>query len=76
MGKAKVTLAIDESLVDEIDQYAGEAKSNRSRVVEIVLSEWRKKRLEHEMAEGYKAMSDENLVAAEDGIAAGAEVIK
>jgi metal-responsive CopG/Arc/MetJ family transcriptional regulator len=76
MSKAKVALAIDESLIGEIDRYARETKSNRSRVVEFALNEWKRNRLEREMAEGYKAMSDENLTTAEDGIVACAEVIK
>lgn len=75
MGKAKVTLTIDETLVRELDESAAGSGGNRSRAVEEVLRAWRRQRLERELIEGYLAMADEDRETAESALAAGKEVL-
>ncbi len=45
-------------------------------MIERAIRTWQKSLLKHELIEGYRAMSDENLKLAEDNLPAGYEALK
>jgi metal-responsive CopG/Arc/MetJ family transcriptional regulator len=58
---AKLTVSIPKELIVLADDVAKAQKISRSKVVAHCLEELAKKRMESEMAEGYKAQADEHL---------------
>lgn len=74
--KVKVTLSLDEDLVATLDALSREAKKPRSRVVQEALRQWRKKELHGKLAEGYRAMADEDRRTAERNLPAFRGVIR
>jgi len=76
MSREKITVTIDEELVQELDRMAKILKGSRSRLVEAAIRTWKKARLEQELKDGYRAMAEEDLKVAEDNLAAGYEVLK
>jgi hypothetical protein len=44
-------------------------------VIETAIQEWRKKELERQLIEGYRAMAKEDAETAEANLAAGVEVL-
>ena len=71
--KTRVTVSLDRALVDEIDRTARASGRPRSRVIEEARRAWRRRRLEAEMREGYRALAEETRVAAEQWLPAGSE---
>ena len=76
MSKAKVTLTIDRTLIRNLDIVAKASKESRSHLVELAIRKWELSRLEQELQDGYRSMSEENLKIAEERIAAGYETLK
>jgi metal-responsive CopG/Arc/MetJ family transcriptional regulator len=74
-NKMKVTVTIDEAIVREIDRASKESGESRSRVIEKAIQEWRRKELERQLIEGYRAMAKEDAETAEANLAAGVEVL-
>lgn len=74
-SKQKVTVTIDESIVREIDRLSKERNETRSHLIEKALKAWRRKQLEQELIEGYRAMAKEDEKTAEQNLAAGKEAI-
>ncbi len=74
--KLKVTLSLDEDLVETLERISRQTKKPRSRVVQEALRAWRRKELEEKLAQGYREMADENLETAEQGLSAFKETLK
>ena len=66
--KLKVTLSLDEDLVEELERTSRETKKSRSRLVQEALELWRRKELQIKLAQGYQEMAEENLETAEQGL--------
>lgn len=76
MSKAKITVTIDEEVLEDLDRTAKSQRESRSSVLEKALRAWKKSLLQRELIEGYRAMSDENLKVAEQNLPAGYEALK
>lgn len=76
MSKAKITVTIDEGLVEVLDREAKILNESRSNLVETAIRTWEKLRLERKLIEGYREMAEENRKVAEDSLGAGYEVLK
>ena len=74
--KMKVTLSLDEDLVQTLDEISRQSKKPRSRVVQEALRLWRRKELQNKLAEGYRAMAEEDRETAERGLTAFREILK
>ena len=74
--KVKLTLSLDEDLVAAIDKVSRQSNKPRSRVVQEALRLWRKKELQDKLAEGYRAMADEDRETAERHLPAFRGVLK
>lgn len=57
----KLTISIPDNLVAVLDDLTASWKTTRSGVFARLLQDAEKKRLEEEMAEGYKAMSETDI---------------
>ena len=68
--KLKVTLSLDEDIVEELERTSRETKKSRSRLVQEALELWRRKELQTKLAQGYQEMAEENLETAEQGLSA------
>lgn len=75
MGKAKITVTLDEFLVEALDQFSITQKKSRSRLVEETVNAWRRSQTEQKLIKGYRAMAKEDAKTAEDLLPAGIEVI-
>jgi metal-responsive CopG/Arc/MetJ family transcriptional regulator len=76
MSKERITVTIEKDLVKEIDRTAKIIKKSRSYLVEEAIRTWRRVRLERGLREGYLAMTEEDLVMAEENLSAGYEAQK
>ncbi len=76
MSKERITVTIDEELLQELDRVAAALKQSRSNLVEVAVRTWKRVRLEQELIEGYRGMADEDLMVAENNLAAGHEALK
>lgn len=76
MGKAKITVTIDENLIESIDNFAEKEGKNRSQLMEEAVNFWRDWHIEQELIEGYRAMAKEDLETAESHLSAGIETHK
>lgn len=75
-NKQKVTITIDEVILREIDKFSEEHGESRSRLIEDAIKDWKKKKLERELMDGYRSMSKENSETAEANLGASLEAIK
>lgn len=75
-NKLKVTITLDQAIVEEIDRLSKEQKESRSHIIEEAIKVWKQKRLEKELIDGYLAMAKEDLEIAEANLEAGMEVLK
>jgi len=75
-NKLKVTITLDQAIVEEIDRLSKEQKESRSHIIEEAIKVWKQKRLEKELIDGYLAMTKEDLEIAEANLEAGMEVLK
>lgn len=74
--KVKVTLSLDEDLVEELGKISRKRKKPRSRVVQEALRLWQRKQLQEKLAEGYRSMAGEDRETAERNLAAFREILK
>jgi len=74
--KVKLTLSLDQDLVEVLDRVSRESKKPRSLVVREALRSWRRMELHAKLAEGYRDMADENQETAEKQLAAFWEIVK
>lgn len=64
-SRAKTSVALSPDLLEAVDQEAQGRDETRSAVIEEALRLWQRVRLEQALAEGYRAMSEENRKTAE-----------
>ena len=74
--KVKVTLSLDEDLVEVLEKVSRQRKKPRSRVVQEALRLWQKKELQQKLAEGYRAMVEEDRETAERRLPAFRELLR
>ncbi len=65
MGKTKITVTIDESVIKDLDRLSEQRRESRSRLVEEAVKVWRNGQMEKELIEGYQAMAQEDVATAE-----------
>ena len=65
MGKTKITVTIDESIIKDLDRLSEQRRESRSRLVEEAVKVWRNGQMEKELIEGYQAMAQEDVATAE-----------
>ena len=76
MSKEKITVTIDEELLEDLDRAAESLGVSRSSVLEKAIRTWKKALLQRALIEGYRAMSGEDLKVAEENLHAGYEALK
>ena len=74
--KVKVTLSLDEDLVEVLEKVSRQRKKPRSRVVQEALRLWQRRELQEKLAEGYRAMAEEDRETAERHLTAFREILK
>ena len=74
--KVKVTVSLDQDLVEMLDEMSRQSRKPRSRVVQEALRLWRRKQLHDKLAEGYRAMAEEDRETAERHLPAFREILK
>jgi metal-responsive CopG/Arc/MetJ family transcriptional regulator len=63
--RVKLTLSLNEDVVAALDNASRQSKRSRSRLVEEAIRLWRRKELQESLAQGYRAMADEDRKTAE-----------
>jgi metal-responsive CopG/Arc/MetJ family transcriptional regulator len=71
----KVTISVPHDLVAVADEVAREKNISRSKVIASCLQNLALERLHQEMAEGYRALAEENLMFAEKCLPLANEVL-
>ncbi|MBI2090378.1 MAG: ribbon-helix-helix protein, CopG family [Deltaproteobacteria bacterium] len=74
--KVKLTVSLDQDLVETLDEMSRQSRKPRSRVVQEALRLWRRKQLHDKLAEGYRAMAEEDRETAERQLPAFREILK
>lgn len=74
--KVKLTVSLDQDLVEALDEMSRQTKKPRSRVLQEALRLWRRKQLQDRLAEGYRAMAQEDRETAEKYLVAFKETLK
>jgi len=74
--KVKLTLSLDEDVVETLDSVSKQSKQPRSRVVQEAIQLWQRRRLQQELADGYRSMSKEDQETAEQRLAAFREILE
>ena len=74
MSVTKLTISLPEDLAAYVDSLATESHKARSQIIADLLSERRARALYEVLAEGYKAMAEENSQFAEEAIHMAAEI--
>ena len=74
--KVKVTVSLDQDLVETLDEMSRQSRKPRSRVVQEALRLWRRKQLHDKLAEGYRAMAEEDRETAERHLPVFREILK
>ena len=72
---AKITISLPEDVLEWADCLAREQESNRSAVIAKLLKKDEEERTRELMAEGYKAMGEENLRDAEESLGLISEIM-
>ncbi len=72
---AKITISLPEDVLEWADRLAREQESNRSAVIAKLLKKDEEERTRELMADGYKAMGEENLRDAEESLGIISEVM-
>jgi metal-responsive CopG/Arc/MetJ family transcriptional regulator len=75
-GKVKLTVSLDQDLVETLDEISRQSKKPRSRVLQEALRLWRRKQLHDKLAEGYRAMFEDDRETAERHLPAFTEILK
>jgi metal-responsive CopG/Arc/MetJ family transcriptional regulator len=76
VGKAKVTVSIDEGLLGRLDEIGKQQKSPRSRLVEQAIRLLWSELLEEQLRQGYQAMAMEDRDTAEQLLPTGVEALR
>jgi metal-responsive CopG/Arc/MetJ family transcriptional regulator len=71
----KVTISLPDDLVAVADEVASEKNVSRSKVISFCLRDLAAQRLRQSMAEGYRALAQENLRFAEQAVASVQELL-
>ena len=74
--KVKLTVSLDQDLVETLDEMSRQSKKPRSRMVQEALRLWQRKHLQDKLAEGYRAMAEEDREGAERHLPAFREILK
>ena len=74
--KVKLTLSLDQAVVDTLDTVSKQSKQPRSRVVQEAIRLWQRRQLQQKLADGYRSMSNENRETAEQNLLAFREIIE
>ena len=75
-AKVKLTVSLDQDLVETLDEMSRQSRKPRSRVVQEALRLWRRKQLHDKLAEGYRAMAEEDRETAERHLPPFREILK
>ena len=76
MGKTKITVTLEETLVEALARFSEQRAQSRSQIVEEAVRSWERRQIEQELIEGYQAMAQEDLERAEIHFPAGLEALK
>jgi metal-responsive CopG/Arc/MetJ family transcriptional regulator len=60
-----MTVTIEKTLINTLDQLSEQRNQSRSRIVEEAVKSWQLSQIEHELISGYQEMAKENLEMAE-----------
>ena len=71
----KLTISLPAKLLKIADEIAKERKVSRSKIVSACLQELADRRLQEEMADGYKALAREHSEFAEDSLPMAREIV-
>ena len=74
--KVKLTVSLDQELVEILDEISRQSKKPRSRVLQEALQMWRQKELQNQLAEGYRSMMEEDRETAERHLPLFKETLK
>ena len=74
--KVKLTLSLDEEVVETLDAVSKQNKQPRSRVVQDAIRLMQRRELQQKLAEGYRSMAKENRETAERGLSAFGEILE
>jgi predicted transcriptional regulator len=74
--KVKLTVSLDQDLVDTLDEMSRLRKKPRSQVVQEALRLWRRNELHEKLAQGYRSMAEEDQETAERHLAVFKETLK
>jgi metal-responsive CopG/Arc/MetJ family transcriptional regulator len=74
--KVKLTISLDQDLVETLDEMSRQSKKPRSQVVQEALRLWRRKELHEKLAEGYRSMAEEDRKMAERHLGFFKETLK
>jgi len=73
--REKVTISIASDRLAQLDEVVIVRDSNRSALIEEALAVWEERRLQRELADGYKAMAAEDRKTAEVNLRSGVETL-
>jgi metal-responsive CopG/Arc/MetJ family transcriptional regulator len=77
MGRrTKVTISIDADALEQLDAISRSQGITRSRLIEDAIRLLRRRLLEEQLAEGYRAMAEEDRECAEAFLAASVEALR
>jgi metal-responsive CopG/Arc/MetJ family transcriptional regulator len=71
----KLTISLPEKLLKVTDEIAKERKISRSKIISACLQELADKRLQENMAEGYRVLAKEHSDFAEDSLPLAHEIV-
>jgi metal-responsive CopG/Arc/MetJ family transcriptional regulator len=74
--KVKLTLSLDQDVVDTLDIVSKQSKQPRSRVVQDAIRLWQRRQLQQKLAAGYRSMAKEDQETAEQNLLAFREIIE
>ena len=72
---AKITISLPKELLDVADRLAQERATSRSGVIADLLDKEEEARIQALMAEGYRAMAEENRRLAEEAFPLSSEMV-
>ena len=73
--RKKVTISLASDRLAQLDEIVTARDTNRSVLIEEALAVWEERRLEQELAEGYKAMAAEDRKTAEANLRSSVETL-
>lgn len=74
--KVKLTVSLDQDLVETLDEMSRQSKKPRSQVVQEALRLWRRNELHEKLAQGYRSMAEEDRERAEQNLVVFRETLK